>query len=183
MHAVRLFIVGLLLLPSISNAFCYEDAGDAYDINPSLLKSIARVESSLNPGAINRNLNDSIDMGLMQINSFWISRLRLDSGRLLQDPCYNVMVGAKILRLCIDKYGYTWEAVGCYNAVSRQKRINYAWKVFKELKAEDRRQKTEDRGQKAEDRREETENRRQKESEFKTNSSFSFSVRDEASVE
>ncbi|MEW6163182.1 MAG: lytic transglycosylase domain-containing protein [Nitrospirota bacterium] len=169
MHTVRLFIVCLLLLPSISNAFCYEDAGNACGINPSLLKSIARIESGLNPRVINRNLDGSIDMGLMQINSSWVSRLRLDSGRLLQDPCYNVMAGARILRLCIDKHGYTWEAVGCYNAVSRQKRIGYSWKVYKELKAEGRRQKTE--------------NRTKKSPELRTNPSFSFTVKDGASIE
>ncbi|MDI6890539.1 MAG: lytic transglycosylase domain-containing protein, partial [Thermodesulfovibrionales bacterium] len=91
------------------------------------------------------------------------------SGRLLSDPCYNVMTGARILRLCIDKHGYTWEAVGCYNAVSRQKRIGYSWKVYKELKAEGRRLKRED--------------RREAQGELRTNSPFSFTVRDEASVE
>ena len=178
MHTVRLLIVCLLLLPSISNAFCYEDAGNACGINPSLLKSIARIESNFNPRAINRNLDGSIDMGLMQINYSWVSRLGLDSGRLLSDPCYNVMTGAGILRLCIDKHGYTWEAVGCYNAVSRQKRVGYSWKVYKELKAEGLRLKAEVKSQ--------TQNSKLKTQNpnFRTtNSSFSFTVKDEASVE
>lgn len=117
-------------------AFCFSEAGEAYGISPQLLKGIAKVESSLNPRAINKNLNGSVDMGLMQINSSWISRLNLEPDRLLSDSCYNVMTGSKILRLCMDKYGYTWEAVGCYNAMSRHKRVDYSWKVFEMLKAE-----------------------------------------------
>ncbi len=44
------------------------------------------------------------------------------------------MTGASILRQCIDRYRYTWEAVGCYNAMSADKKVNYAWKVFNQLK-------------------------------------------------
>ncbi len=117
-------------------AFCFSEAGASYGISPQLLKGIAKVESNLNPKAINRNLNGSVVMGLMQINSSWINRLNLDPHRLLTDPCYNVATGSKILQHCIDKHGYTWEAVGCYNAVSRHKRIDYSWRVFEILKAE-----------------------------------------------
>ncbi len=117
-------------------AFCFEDAGKTYDINPSLLKSIANVESNLNPKATNKNQNGSIDIGLMQINSFWIKTLGLDSNKLISDPCYNTMIGAKVLKQCIDRYGYTWEAVGCYNATSTPKRVKYSWKIFDRLKAE-----------------------------------------------
>ena len=133
---VSLFIACLFLMPSIANAFCYEEAGNTYGINPSLIESIAEIESSSNPQAINRNQDGSIDMGLMQVNSSWITTLGLDSGRLLSDPCYNVRAGARILKYCIVKHGYTWEAVGCYNAASKHKRVGYSWKVYNKLKAE-----------------------------------------------
>ncbi len=126
----------LFAIPLISDAFCYEDAGDAYGINPSLLRAIVKTESNLNPQAINRNLDGSVDIGLMQINSYWFQRYRLDANMLLNDPCYNIMAGARILKTCIDKYGYTWEAVGCYNAVTRYKRVDYSWKIYNRLKAE-----------------------------------------------
>lgn len=160
-------------MPSISNAFCFDEAGKAYGISPSLLSGIARVESGLNPHAINRNFNGSIDIGVMQINSSWIPRLRLDSERLLSDVCYNVMTGAKVLRLCIDRYGYTWEAVGCYNAVSRQKRINYSWKVFNMLKAEGKRKPLSRHSEPTHNPSDSQSNR----------SSFYFSVRDTAAIE
>lgn len=126
----------LFAIPLISNAFCYEDAGDAYGINPSLLQAIVKTESNFNPQAINRNLDGSVDIGLMQINSYWFQRYGLDANMLLNDPCYNIMAGARILKTCIDKYGYTWEAVGCYNAVTRYKRVDYSWKIYNMLKAE-----------------------------------------------
>jgi soluble lytic murein transglycosylase-like protein len=117
-------------------AFCFEDAGKTYDINPSLLKSIAQIESNLNPKSANKNKNGSIDIGLMQINSFWIKTLGLDSGKLISDPCYNTMIGAKVLKQCIDRHGYTWEAVGCYNATSTPKKVKYSWKIFNRLQTE-----------------------------------------------
>lgn len=132
---------------SEEKGFCFEDAGKTYGINPVLLKSIARIESNLNPKAMNKNQNGSIDIGLMQINSFWIKTLGLDSGKLISEPCYNTMIGAKVLKQCIDRYGYTWEAVGCYNATSTPKRVKYSWKIFNSLKTEGSRLKTGGSGQ------------------------------------
>ncbi|MFO0752394.1 MAG: lytic transglycosylase domain-containing protein [Thermodesulfovibrionales bacterium] len=124
----------LLLFPSALPAFCFDDAAREYAISPLLLESIAKIESGLNPAAANRNRNGSTDIGLMQINSSWIAPLGLDSARLAADPCYNTRTGARILSGCIDRHGYTWEAVGCYNARSREKRIGYSWKIYGALK-------------------------------------------------
>ncbi|BCB97116.1 hypothetical protein JZK55_20380 [Dissulfurispira thermophila] len=130
------------LLPDVATAlssetnFCFEEVGKEYGINPVLLKSIAQIESNLNPEAINKNQNGSIDIGLMQINSFWVKTLRLDPSKLISDPCYNTTIGAKVLKQCIDRYGYTWEAVGCYNATSTAKKIKYSWKIYKALSIE-----------------------------------------------
>lgn len=103
-----------------------------------LLECIAKIESRLDAEAINRNKNGSIDIGLMQVNSYWIKTLGLDRQRLTTDACYNTMVGASILKQCIDRHGYTWEAIGCYNAVSMDKKTAYSWKIFRQLKAEGR---------------------------------------------
>jgi soluble lytic murein transglycosylase-like protein len=124
------------LLPARAQAFCFEEAGMQYEINPQLLQSIARVESDLNPQAVNFNKNGSADFGLMQINEAWLKVLHLNRESLLSDPCYNVMTGTRILKACIDRYGYAWEAVGCYNATSRSKRVDYTWKIYRELKKE-----------------------------------------------
>jgi soluble lytic murein transglycosylase-like protein len=124
-------------LPGTLLGFCFEDAGNTYRISPTLLEGIARVESNLNPKAINKNRNGTSDIGLMQINSAWLKSMSVNVNDLLNDACLNTMTGAWILRQCIDRHGYGWEAVGCYNAMSRDKRVNYAWKVFQQLKNEE----------------------------------------------
>jgi soluble lytic murein transglycosylase-like protein len=124
------------LFPVAVLGFCFEDAGNTYGINPTLLESIARVESNLNPKAINRNTNGTSDIGLMQINSAWLKSISVNANDLLNDACLNAMTGAWILRQCVDRHGYGWEAVGCYNAMSRNKKVDYAWKIFHQLKNE-----------------------------------------------
>ncbi|MDD5010358.1 MAG: lytic transglycosylase domain-containing protein [Syntrophorhabdaceae bacterium] len=133
---MRWIIICTVLLPSILFAFCFEYAGNEHGITPIILESIAKVESNLNPRAINRNRNGSIDIGLMQINSEWLKTLKLNQKDLLDDACLNTRVGAQILRQCIDRHGLNWEAIGCYNATSRDKRVGYAWKVFRILQKE-----------------------------------------------
>lgn len=126
-----IILIITFMLPAYGQAFCFDEAGAASGINPFLLKSIAQVESGLNPRAINVNANGSRDLGLMQINSSWIKPMKLDGVRLFSDPCYNTTIGARILRDCIDRKGYTWAAVGCYNAVSAPKQVAYSWKIYR----------------------------------------------------
>ncbi|MBI5050859.1 MAG: lytic transglycosylase domain-containing protein [Nitrospirae bacterium] len=143
---IKVIITLTFLLSIISSnlfAFCYEDAGRQYDLNPLLLMAVSKTESNYNPLAVNTNSDGTQDIGLMQINSSWIKNLNLNPGLLLSDPCYNLKTGANILNKCIERYGYTWEAVGCYNATSRHKRAKYSWKIFDKLKAEDNMQKAE----------------------------------------
>ncbi|MCX7793027.1 MAG: lytic transglycosylase domain-containing protein [Thermodesulfovibrionales bacterium] len=122
-----------LLYTSTGLSFCYKEAGAHYNIAPELLRAIALSETGEDPSKIAYNSNGSIDFGLMQINSSWIDVMELDKNALIHDPCYNVMVGAAILKYCIDRYGYNWEAIGCYNANSRPKRISYSWKIYRTL--------------------------------------------------
>ena len=137
-HAIACLAAMPALLPVFAQDFCFEEAGSGYGLSPSLLKSIASIESGMNPAAMNRNRNGTVDLGLMQINSYWITASRLDRELLMGDACYNTWAGARILRGCIDRYGYTWEAVGCYNANSDGKRRSYAWKVYRQLAADEK---------------------------------------------
>lgn len=134
--AVRILslLIPALVWASSAHAFCFQEAGEKYGISPLLLESMARTESGLKVSAVGVNTNGSRDLGLMQINSSWIRPLGLDASRLLSDGCYNTMVGARILSECISRNGYTWEAVGCYNAVTKSKQVKYAWRVFNALK-------------------------------------------------
>ena len=109
--------------------FCFEEAGNRYGIAPQLLWGIAKHESNLNPQAVNWNSNGSYDYGIMQINSSWAGTFGKQRWQSLSDPCANVMTGAWILRQCIDRYGYGWKAVGCYNSRTPVKRERYARRI------------------------------------------------------
>jgi len=126
-------VVTVSLTPYPVHAFCFKEAGAIYRVSPQLLWAIAKVESSFNPSAVNRNANGSYDYGLMQINSSWMKVLGEELWAFLGDPCLNVKVGAWILAQCMKRHGQTWEAVGCYNATSPDKRAKYAWKIYSSL--------------------------------------------------
>jgi hypothetical protein len=105
-----------------------------YGINPLILRAIAGVESNMDPKALNRNTNGSFDMGLMQINTIWRPTLGEERWSRLGDACYNTKTGAWILATCIEKYGYNWKAIGCYNSQTPGRTEAYAKKVFDRLK-------------------------------------------------
>ena len=114
---------------AFSQEYCFEEAGKVYGISPVLLWAISKEESRFNPHAINFNRNGTYDYGHMQINSSWAGKIGEDVWASLGDPCRCTKVGAWILAQCIKGHGYTWEAVGCYNAKSKDKRVRYAWKI------------------------------------------------------
>lgn len=130
---------------------CLDHAAARYGISPTLLRSIAFVESRLKPDAVNdshRHRTGSYDIGLMQINSSHLKALAKHGIREadLFDACTNLMVGAWILSDLFRLHGVTWKAIGAYNAscstLSKQAcsvaRSRYAWKVYRHLESAER---------------------------------------------
>jgi soluble lytic murein transglycosylase-like protein len=117
---------------------CWDAAAQRYQLSSALLYAIARAESGLNPVAIGRNTNGTRDIGLMQINSAWLPTLAAHGigERELFEPCTNIQVGAWILAGKVARLGYTWDAVGAYNAAHPTRRRAYAEKVRRHLPAE-----------------------------------------------
>jgi Soluble lytic murein transglycosylase and related regulatory proteins (some contain LysM/invasin domains) len=118
---------------------CWKEAELKYRIDAKLLKSIAIVESGMNPYAFNKNRDGSFDLGLMQINNKNFGLLRekgIEPMDLVNNPCQSVMAGALILTIMIRKFGYNWQAVGAYNAGLKEglendrRRMKYAAKVW-----------------------------------------------------
>jgi len=147
MRRAALFLTAVSILSAPAHA-CWEQAAQRYGVPANLLYAMARVESGLNPRALNlthRPRTGTIDVGLMQINSGNLKALARHGirERDLYDPCTNINVGAWILAQKVAKHGMTWEAVGAYNAACSQlkgvdcvrARSQYAWRVYRSLRA------------------------------------------------
>lgn len=130
-------MLALLLGAAMPAQACWDEAAARYHVNSAVLYAMAQTESGLNPLAVGQNANGSRDIGLMQINSAWLPKLAeygINERDLFQ-PCTSIHVGAWLLARNIYRYGYTWEAVGAYNAVNPSKRSAYVKKVQRNLRA------------------------------------------------
>ena len=125
---------------------CWNETAQRYGVPAELLYAIARVESNLNPQAVNRSLQrrtGSYDIGLMQINSGHLPSLARYGIREsdLYEPCTNLHVGAWLLADSFSRRGVSWDSVGSYNAACSQlkgdactqARAEYAWRVYQRL--------------------------------------------------
>jgi soluble lytic murein transglycosylase-like protein len=128
-------VSAITLLASLPTHACWEAAAARYGLSSQLLYAIARTESALDPQAVGRNPDGTRDIGLMQINSAWLPTLATYGigERDLFDPCTSIQVGAWILAGNVRRLGYTWEAVGAYNAVTPARRHAYIGKVRRHL--------------------------------------------------
>jgi len=129
--------IAISLIAAFPAHACWDQAAERYSISPELLYAIARTESGLDPRAVGHNRNGSRDIGLMQINSTWLPRLSKHgiAERDLFDPCTSIHVGAWILAGNVQRLGYTWEAVGAYNAANPALRRAYVERVYRYIAA------------------------------------------------
>lgn len=124
-------------LPNINETkfnWLFYKFGKEFDIPPILLWAIAKTESNFAINAKNINKNGSSDYGLMQINSIHEPTLKAKNLSLndLYKPEINIQMGALVLRGCINRHGWDYKALNCYNG-----KVNdnpYSRKVFANLK-------------------------------------------------
>jgi soluble lytic murein transglycosylase-like protein len=111
-----------------ARADCIAAAAAHHDLDADLLRAIAYFESRMNPNAINKNKNGTVDVGLMQINSVHFPRLASQGvdHRRLRDPCLNARVGAAMLSELVWRFGPTWQAVGSYHSRTPELTSSYA---------------------------------------------------------
>ena len=123
----------------------------AADMPPALLNAIGLQESGMNPLAVNVTGKDyypasreeaikiiqeaqaagkSFDVGMYQINSWWMERYSISPESLL-DPEINRQWGMFILSQEIARHGLNWKAVGKYHSPDVERGRRYAWKVYR----------------------------------------------------
>lgn len=97
---------------------CFVDAGRRYGVSPALLMSIAYNESRFKAYAVNVRKSER-DLGVMQINSWWLPKLRrynITEYHLTKYPCVNIHIGAWIFADIRKDTDTTSQALGIYNA-------------------------------------------------------------------
>lgn len=115
----RIIATALLLVSCSASADCFDLAGRDYHIDADLLRAVSFRESSFRPNAVNKSNADGYAVGMMQIyssNFAHLSQFGITPDKLRQDPCLNIYTGAYYLALAFKRWGYTWRAVGAYNA-------------------------------------------------------------------
>ena len=129
----RIFIFFIPILLTAENY--YVQAGEHFGLDPQLLWAIAYKESRHTPHIISKsNKNGSYDIGIMQINSSHLPRLKKQYGIVQKDllnPQINIFVGAEILKMCFNKHINTQNAITCYNG--RIKNNSYGKEVLQIL--------------------------------------------------
>ncbi|MEX3846684.1 lytic transglycosylase domain-containing protein [Paraburkholderia sp. BR10882] len=131
-HILCAILAGFGLAAGTSRADVIDNAAHQYRLNADVLRAIAYYESHLNPHAYHRNVNRTVDIGLMQINSIHIAglRARMIDVKMLTEPQLNANVGASLLRESIDKFGTNWRAVGAYHSHREALSAQYARAVY-----------------------------------------------------
>lgn len=122
---------------------------ERYGVPLGLMIAIAAVESKFNSWALNIkgrsyfpgskeaaldllkvNTERSFDVGVMQINSQWLRKLKLSVADTME-PHINILVAAYILNENIIAYGPTVKAVAAYHSPTQDRGRRYAKEVWR----------------------------------------------------
>lgn len=137
----------------------FEKSSSRWGPPSKILRSIAAQESSYQPWCVNvegkdyypKTRNEALaiihqaerenrlyDVGLMQINRYWLRYLGLKP-EIVVEPSINVHIAAWILSKEIQKYGFNWKAIGSYHSpASRnpERAKAYAQKIMQRAQGE-----------------------------------------------
>lgn len=131
----------------------FDEVCQELDISKPLVMAIARVESGIYPWVLNiqgrsyRFANkaealaraqvawaagQSFDVGIMQVNRWWLSRYSISLEAAL-DPLANIYLGGWILKQEFRRHKDLRKAVGAYHSPNPQRARRYADQVLKAL--------------------------------------------------
>jgi soluble lytic murein transglycosylase-like protein len=146
-NAMKKIVVLFLLL--VGSALPAKAANPAPP--PGLMEAIARQESGMNPLAVNvagkdyypatreeamriirqaQAADKSYDVGLHQINRYWIDKYSIPPESLL-DPEINRQWATAILEDEIIRHGLNWKAIGKYHSPDMERGRRYAWLIYR----------------------------------------------------
>lgn len=120
-------------------ARCLTAASATYQVPLGALLILLQVEGG-SLGHVSHNTNATVDIGPMQINSIWISKVAIHwrstgsaTYSALRDSfCANVDAGTWILRQSLDEaHGDLWNGVGLYHSHDPRYKADYLRKVLK----------------------------------------------------
>jgi len=114
---------------------CLKPAATYHGVNPQLLLAVLTVESRLNPNAVNKNTNGTVDIGMGQINSIHLPELQrfgLNAEHLM-DACKATYVSAWMLRRGFNRYGNSWFAAATYHSTTPVHNLRYQGLLKAEL--------------------------------------------------
>lgn len=126
------YFVSLVLLMATSamaqsKTECLLPAAAYHGVNAHLLLAVLSVESRLNPNAMNKNANGTVDMGMGQINSIHLPELQrygLNAEHLM-DACKATYVSAWFLRRGFNRFGRSWFAAASYHSTTPEHNQRY----------------------------------------------------------
>jgi hypothetical protein len=109
---------------------CINHAAQTFHVPATIIVSVMKIENGWNGAAI-RNKNGTYDLGVMQVNSSWLSQLTkygITKNDLQFDPCINVHTATWILAKGLAK-GEGWQGVGNYHSATPIHNLKYRQKV------------------------------------------------------
>jgi hypothetical protein len=111
-----------------AHADCIADAAARHRVDADVLRAIGWQESRLQPAALGRNADGSVDIGAFQINSVHLPELARHGidRQALGDGCVSADVAAWHYRRQVDLQGDTWLAVGAYHSRTSSRAAWYA---------------------------------------------------------
>lgn len=112
-----------------------------YGVTPLIMYSLLKTEGGQN-GTVSKNKNGTVDLGMWQINSSWISRFKGGNEmrqRLTHDACYNADFAAWVASQELYTYngGYSsewWRRLGNYNSRTPRHNQVYQRRLYASMK-------------------------------------------------
>jgi lysozyme-related protein Hpa2 len=109
-------------------ADCVIDAANYHRVNPWVLRAILWQESRMQPHAIGHNANGTKDLGIAQINTIHLGRLRQHGihPEHLMHACVGTYVAGWHLASVIAAHGNNWRGIAAYHSLTPHFNQRYA---------------------------------------------------------